>query len=305
MRTQLFALFTISLVAMAQEPTRSPNDQPTTGWRRFEGGSAAPADATFPDSAPMAPARPVTVPAGTWITVRVNEPLSSDRNQQGDVFTASLAQPLVADGRLIARRGQTVQGGIVEAQKAGHITGTSRLGLELTELGLINGRQAQIHTKMMQRQGDTSVGQDVAAVGTATGIGAAIGAAADGGFGAGMGAIAGAGASVIGVLATRGRATEVYPEMLLTFRLEAPITFDEQTAEAFPPVLAEDYEQRAEMRQGPRQGPQRGPRPGYYGGYPPPYYGGYYPPYVYGPSVMIYSGPRYYGRYYGRGYRRW
>ena len=236
--------------------------------------------------------------------MRVDEPLSSDRNQSGDVFTATLAQPLVADGRVLARPGQRVQGGIVEAQKAGHVKGTSRLGLELTELSLADGRQIQIHTKMMQRQGDTSVGRDVAAVGTTTAVGAAIGAAADGGFGAGMGAIAGAAAGTIGVLATRGRATVVYPETLLTFRLEAPLNFDAQTAQNFAPVSPEDYEQRAGMRQGPP--PQMRQRPGYYNGgyppygYPPPYYAPY--PYYYGgPSVFIYSGPR----YYGRGYRRW
>jgi hypothetical protein len=261
----------------------------------------------------MAPSGPITIPAGTWITVRVDEPLSSDRNQSGDVFTASLAQPLVADGRVIARRGQTIQGGVVEAQKAGHVKGTSRLGLELTEMGLADGRQVQIHTRMMQREGDTSVGSDVAAVGTTTGVGAAIGAAADGGFGAGMGAIAGAAAGVIGVLSTRGRATVVYPEMLLTFRLEAPLNFDAQTAQNFQPVSQEDYEQRAGMQQQTGMQQQRGrmqrrPQPGYYNNYPPPYgggpyygrgpyYGGY--PYYYGPSVFIYSGPRY-GRY-----RRW
>ena len=300
MRTLTFALFTISMVAMAQEAAPPQDDQPNTGWRRFGGGSAAPAEAPPPYAAPMAQAGPITVPAGTWITVRVDEPLSSDRNQSGDVFTASLAQPLVADGRVIARRGQTVQGGIVQAQKAGHIKGTSRLGLELTELGLADGRQIQLHTRMMQRQGDTSVGTDVAAVGTTTGVGAAIGAAADGGFGAGMGAIAGAAAGIIGVMSTRGRATEVYPEMLLTFRLEAPLTFDAQTAQNFQPVSQEDYEQRAGVRQ--RAPMQRRPQPGYYNNYPPPYgpyyggpyYGGY--PYYYGPSIWIGTGRGYYGR---------
>jgi len=247
---------------------------------------------------PAAPSGPLSIPAGTWITVRVDEPLSSNRNQPGDVFTATLAQPIVSEGRLIARRGQTVQGGITEARKAGHTQGVSSLGLELTELSLADGRQIPIRTRMLQRQGDTSVGQDVATVGTTTGVGAAIGAAADGGFGAGMGAIAGAAAGIIGVMSTRGRATEVYPEMLLTFRLEAPLNFDAQTAQYFPAVTSEDYEQRASLRQ---QAPRR-PQPGYYNNSPPYYGGGYYPPYYpyYGGSVFIYSGPRYYGRY-----RRW
>jgi hypothetical protein len=244
-------------------------------------------------------AQPMTqlaVPAGTWITVRVDQPISSDHNQPGDVFTATLAQPVVANGRVIARRGQTVSGAVVEAQKAGHVSGTSRLGLELTEIGLADGRQIQVHTKMMERRGDTSVGSDVAAIGTTTAIGAAIGGAVDGGFGAGMGAIGGAVVSTIGVLATRGRATVIYPESTLTFRMEAPVMIDAGPyQDAFQPVSQQDYEQANLHRQGP---PPAAP---YYNAYPPPYYSGY-PPYYYGPSVFIYSGRRY---YYPRGYRRW
>ena len=132
--------------------------------------------------------------------------------------------------------------------------------------------------------------------GSTTGVGAAIGAAADGGFGAGMGAIGGAVVSTIGVLVTRGRATEVYPEMPLTFRLEAPITISAEYADAFPPVVQEDYAQKHLARTAPslRYGP---PAPYYYGGYPY-----YYGPGFYGPSLFFYSGPRYFGRGH---YRRW
>ncbi len=36
----------------------------------------------------------------------VNEPLSSDHNVSGDTFTATLTQPLIANGYVVARRGQ-------------------------------------------------------------------------------------------------------------------------------------------------------------------------------------------------------
>jgi hypothetical protein len=123
-------------------------------------------------------------------------------------------------------------------------------------------------------------------------VGAAIGAVADGGFGAGMGAIAGAAASTIGVLVTRGRATVVYPETLLAFRLETPVTIlADSSPEAFQPVTQQDYEQRSLYRHGPSLRP------------PPPYYfSGYYPPYFYGPTLFFYSGPRFYNRGF---YRRW
>lgn len=306
-----------ALPAFSQDPP--PPDPPSTGgWRRF--GEGRPADQrpdprpdqrmdSRPDprpearayDSPPAPAQ-LSLPAGSWITVRISQPLSSDHNQPGDAFTATLAQPLVANGIVIARRGQTVAGRVAEAEKAGRVKGTSRLGLQLTELSLVDGQQVPLRTQLVDRKGDTSIGRDAGAVGATTGIGAAVGAAADGGFGAGMGAIAGAGASIIGVLATRGHATVVYPETELTFRLEAPITIStERSEQAFQPVTQRDYEQHNLDRRGPPR-LARGPAP-YYGGYGYPYYGAGYPPFFYGPAFFFHSGPRFYG---GRGfYRRW
>lgn len=259
-------------------------EEPSGGWRKL--GEPAAADA-------LPPSTTLTLPVGSWIKVRVDEALSSDRNQPGDIFTASLAQPLVAGGRVIARRGQTVGGAVAVAEKAGRRKGTSRLGLELTEVSLVDGRQIPVKTRLMEYRGDTSVGRDIGAIGTTTGAGAAIGAAVDGGFGAGTGAIAGAAASTIGVLMTRGKPTEVYPEAVLTFRLEDPLTIPvESSGGAFQTVAPEDYESKTLRR----------PAPSLLGR-APMYYGGYYPPFFYGPSFFFYSGPHFYGR---RGYyRRW
>ena len=302
MRTQLKWILTMLLAfsiggaipGHAQE-LDSSGEPPSGAWQKF--GEPAPTD-------PLPLPSTLTFPAGSWITVRVDQWLSSDRNQAGDAFTATLAQPLVANGRVIARRGQTVGGAVTTAEKAGRVKGTSRLRLELTELSLVDGRQIQVKTTLMERRGDTSAGRDIAAVGTSTGVGAAIGAAADGGFGAGIGAIAGAAASTIGVLVTRGRPTVVYPEDQLTFRLEAPLAISVGSSEeAFQPVRQEDYEQPRLVQRGPSTGP---PPPeyngGYYGGYYPPYYYGYYPPFFYGPRFVFYSHPRYFNHrgYYGR-----
>ncbi len=207
----------------------------------------------------------------------MDQTLSSDHNQAGDVFSVTLAQPLVANGFVVARRGQTLSGRVAEAVKAGRVKGTSRLGLELTDLTLADGQVMPVRTQLVQYSGGTSQGRDATAIGTATGIGAAVGAAADGGFGAGVGAAAGAAASTIGVLLTRGRATEVYPEETLTFRTMDPLTIStERSSLAFVPVRQEDYAPDTQ----PRQPTLARRRPGY-GGYPYPYP---YPPYLYGPG---------------------
>lgn len=246
----------------------------------------------------------IALPIGTWITMRLNEPLSSDHNQTGDAFTGTLLEPIVANGLLVARRGATVSGIVTEAQKAGRVSGVSHLKLELTGIQLADGRQVQMKTKLIDRRGNTSYGRDALAIGTTTGVGAAIGAGVNGGVGAGVGAAAGLVVSTIGVLLTRGRPTVVGPETPLTFSMETPLTLD-NSQQAFRYATQQDYNGGAR--------PPLAPRPGYaYGpGYPappPPYYGYYAPAYAYPYYPYPYWGPSVYFGFGGRwGYygRRW
>lgn len=244
------------------------SNPPSGGWRD--------ANAPLPADAPSQ----LTLPAGTWVSVRTDQVLSSDHNLPGDAFTATLAQPLVANGFVVARRGQILSGRVADAMKAGRVKGTSRLALELTDVSLADGQNMPVHTQLVQYSGGTSKGRDAAAIGTTTGLGAAVGAAAAGGVGAGIGAGAGAAASTIGVLMTRGRPTEVYPESLLTFRTTEPITIStDRSSVAFAPVRQEDYAPEAQAR------PRLVRRP-VYRGYP-------YPPYPYFGAGVVVVGRRY------------
>lgn len=285
------ALLLTGALAFSAEEAGAASGEPAAGWRRF--GEDAPAAAAPPPAS-------LTIPAGTWVTVRMEQELSSDRNMAGDAFTASLVQPLVAGGYVVARRGQTVGGRVVEAVKAGKAKGTSRLAVELTELSLVDGRQVAVRTRLAEQQAGSSVGRDAGAVATTTGVGAAIGAAADGGFGAGIGALAGAAAGVIGVMTTRGKPTVLYPESVVTFRLEEPlIVSTEGSAQAFLPVRPEDYAQKEPAPL--RRASAPPPRPYYFGGWWDWWYGPYYRPWFYGPSIRIYTGPRFIA---GHGRRR-
>ena len=224
-----FKIVTILAIGAVGVFDASAQQDPSSGWRRF-GTANAPEEQSAPqgggnltpsDRAGALPSE-LVIPAGTFVTVRVDDPLSSDRNHPGDVFNATLTQPIVVNGFVVARRGQTLGGRVAEAQKAGRASGQSRLSVEIIELGLVDGQQMPVRTQLMEYSGGTSKGRDAAAIGATTGIGAAIGGAAAGGVGAGAGAAAGAVASTIGVLLTRGRATEIYPESMLTFRTLEP-----------------------------------------------------------------------------------
>ena len=237
----------------------------------------------------------LTLPAGTVVRVRLDEWLSSDRNLVGDSFSAVLDQPIVVGGWVVARRGQAQTGRVSSVKKAGRAGGTSELGVELTELTLVDGQQVQLQTELQHTSAGTSHGQDAATIGTTTGVGAVIGAIADGGTGAAIGAGAGVAAGIIGVLVTRGRPTVIEPETVLSFRLQAPVTISTANSQfAFQPVTQADYDSHAALARRPHMRVSQ-----------PPYYG--YPPYVFGPYPYFYPGT-YVGFYgvYGRfgGYRR-
>jgi hypothetical protein len=248
----------------------------------------------------------LTLPSGAFMTVRINQWLSSDRNKTGDTFYATLVQPLIVGGVVVAPRGASVMGQVSDVKKS-HTDSNSLLALQLTGLTLIDGQQLPIQSQVMQRNGTTTpTGQQVGTVATGTAVGAGIGAIAGGGVGAAVGAGIGAIASSAGVVATRGRPTEVYPETMMTFRLDAPVTISTaQSSGAFHFASQGDYgvNPQARMAQGPPR-PMGGPMgPGYgYGPapYPAPY--PYYGPYYYGPGFGVVIGPGYYGGF--RGYRR-
>ena len=242
----------------------------------------------------------ITIPAGKVIFIRLNQPLSSDHSHPGEGFTATLDQPIVVNGWVVARRGETVVGAVTSAKKAGRVKGVSQLGLTLSDITVVDGQQLPLVTELWNGSAGTSHGVDAATIAGTTGVGTIIGAAANGGEGAGIGAGAGAAAGIAAVLLTRGKPTVLGPEARLSFRIKEPVVIStENSRQAFQPVGSDDYN----AGRSPRQRPN-----GYAGGYPvaypyagcSPYWGcgPYYPYYgYYGPSVGFF-----YGGYWGGGF---
>jgi hypothetical protein len=253
----------------------------------------------------------LTLKPGTFFTVRTNTMLASNKNKPGDLFTATLAQPLVVNGIVISQRGQTVVGRVVDAGKGKD--GAHFLKLELTGITLADGSQLPMQSQLATTQGGTTpAGAQAGAVVGTTAVGAGVGAIAGGGTGAGIGAGAGALVGIAGVIATRNHPALLYPETPLTFQVTAPVTVSTVNApQAFRYVGPEDYERQPALRSQmnvrpgyPAQNYLYGPGysyPGYYPGFYPGYYAGY--PYFWGPSVGFgfgFGGPRFYG---GRRFR--
>jgi hypothetical protein len=306
----------VLIVGLGLVPIVSAQDRPGEPVAANPPGYSTASPVNSPHSQAMSSANQavppeLVLPAGTIVIVRLSETLSSDRNQVGDGFTAILDQPLVAQGWVVARRGQTAIGQVVAAQKAGHVKGESQLGVILTELVFVDGNQVPVRTELIQSSTGASPQRAVAGIGAPTGVGAVIGAAAGGGEGAAIGAAVGAAAGITGILSTRGRATELSPETRLTFRLQSPVTITTQQAQqAFRPVDQSDYGSAEGRRSAPRtyRTVESYPPPPYY--YPPYYYSPYYYPgwgfygyYGYGPAIVVGPGAYYGGRGHYRGRR--
>jgi len=165
----------------------------------------------------------VVLPEGTLLAVRTISTLSTNVQEAGQKFTASLSQPVLLAGREIVARGAQVEGTIVDADKGGRVKGVAGLTVRLTGLQ-VGGQFVDISTNTVTRNARTTKKTDAVKIAVGSGVGAAIGAIAGGGKGAAIGAAAGGGAGSGVVLATRGEPAAIASETLLNFELQAPLT---------------------------------------------------------------------------------
>ena len=162
------------------------------------------------------------MPNDTVLAVRLTETLSSDLNQPGDTFLASLASPIVIGDRVIVPEGAGVKGKIVDARNARRFSGRSALVIEVTSLAY-NGRTYELRSSQYSKQGASRNAYAAAAITGGTGVGAIIGTIVGRGKGAAIGAVIGAAAGT-GVQAVTKRApAELRAESTLSLRLETPL----------------------------------------------------------------------------------
>src|SRR5690349_4384117 len=88
---------------------------------------------------------PIIVPAGTSISVTVDQSVSSKDSEPGVLVAASLAEPVVVQGQDVIPRGAKVSGTVTNAKSAGRFKGNAELGITLSSVE-IEGRKYTIHT---------------------------------------------------------------------------------------------------------------------------------------------------------------
>ena len=204
-----------------------PASQPPSASSRQASGPAPQASAPAAARPAAPPPRTATLAAGTVLKARTTTTLSTKLHKTGDTFVATLEEPLTQGGWVIAPKGSTVEGRIVESDPGGRVKGVASLAIALTRLKTTDGQTVAISTGNVAVEAKSTQAKDATKVAIGTGIGAAIGAIAGGGKGAGIGAATGAGAGTAVVLGTRGDAAEIGSETVLNFALSAPVTITE------------------------------------------------------------------------------
>jgi hypothetical protein len=202
----------------ASKAARTHDVAPTSAAQPTPSAEAAAAPAPPPPPQPVT----VTVPANTIVSVRTIDGIDSKTNHAGEVFKASLDAPIVVDNRVIVPAGADAYIKLVDAKSAGHMTGRSELGLELSSISF-QGKTYDVVSSDVKQSGTSRGKQTAERVGGGAALGALIGAIAGGGKGAAIGAAVGGGAGTGVQVLTHGQQVKIPSETRLDFTLQQPL----------------------------------------------------------------------------------
>ena len=214
----------IGLFGCKQSPSTSSappaNGAADSSAGNFAANSAPPAEQQ-PPAPPLAP-KPIAVPAGTPISVTVDQAVSSKTSSEGEHFEASLAAPVTVGERVVIPSGAKARGTVTVAKSAGKFKGNAELGVTLDSI-TVNGERYSVRTTSVTEAGKGRGKRTAIGAGGGAVVGGLIGALAGHGKGAAIGAAAGAGAGTAGAAFTGDRDITIEPETKLNFKLEQTV----------------------------------------------------------------------------------
>ena len=208
----------------ASVPETPADNPPETAAQAAPPAPVAPPPATAAPAPPVVkPPEQITIPAGSFLSVRMIESIDSSRNKAGDEFAASVETPVRVGNRVVVPRNSDAKVRLVQASSAGRLSGRSELKVELVSV-TAGGKTYPLETDYHEQAGASRNTRTAESVGGGAVLGALIGAIAGRGRGAAIGSVAGAGTGAAVEARTHGEQVKIPSETKLSFTLKSPVT---------------------------------------------------------------------------------
>jgi len=168
------------------------------------------------------PARPIVLPAGTPLHVRIDRSLDTKRDPVGTPFAASVTEPVIHNGAIAVPQGAVCRGRVVQSKSSGKLKGRAVMTLALDSVEF-QGHKYPIAAEGPVFASSNHKKHNLKWIGGGSAGGTAIGALAGGGVGALIGLGAGAVGGTAGAAFTGEKQVSVAAETPMVFQLQHPV----------------------------------------------------------------------------------
>ena len=168
----------------------------------------------------------IVIPAATVVGLEIASAISSETAHVEDRVDGRVTRDVYADGRVAIPAGSRMLGTVTLVERGGKIKERARLGIRFHTLVLADGRQVDLRTDTIYREGDSVSSESSKKIGGAAIGGAVLGAIMGGGKGAVLGGAAGAGAGTAVVMAGGRNPATLPGGTVVTARVSTPASIE-------------------------------------------------------------------------------
>jgi hypothetical protein len=164
-----------------------------------------------------------TIPAGTVLSVRLDQTVSTSQSQVGDALSGRLAEPVMVGGDVVLGSSAVLRGRVLESAPAPKIGGKARLNLVFDSI------DDQPITATYYSEGKGQTKKDAATIGGATAGGAVLGRVighekGEEARGTAIGAVVGAAVGTAVAATNKAQAVTIPAGSVIQIVLETPVT---------------------------------------------------------------------------------